>query len=133
MLTSRSSYSLVCSTMNMPGIAVYIDRPPNQAFLLTWGRAPDAWWGCVQFRHRVTSAAGLAELPVAVWLPAASITKPGWSAALELPRLHLDLDRTKWPAPLGWPSWYAGAWPAGPLTLPPGCEPVTGPAWRRRQ
>jgi hypothetical protein len=29
-------------------------------------------------------------------------------------------------------AWYAGVWPNGPLPLPPGVEPETGPAWKRR-
>lgn len=113
-------------------MAVYLDRSPRSASLVAWGRAPDAWWGCVQFRVAVQSSDGSSELPVAAWVPAASITRPGWSGATDVPRVVLDHDRTSWPAPLGWPSWYAGAWPVGPLSLPPGLTPATGPAWRRR-
>jgi hypothetical protein len=76
---------------------------------------------------------GGGELAVAAWLPASSLTRPGWSsAAVDLPRLTLPDDRRCWPAPHGWPSWYAGVWPNGPLPLPPGTEAVTGPAWQRR-
>ena len=113
-------------------MAVYLDRPPSQAQLVVWGRAPDAWWACVQFRQAITSADGGAELPVAAWVPAASVSRPNWSAQLAVPRVVLGHDRTTWPAPPGWPSWYAGAWPGGPLPLPPGCTAATGPKWRRR-
>lgn len=117
----------------MPGVAVYLDRAPHHAMLVAWGRAPDAWWACVQLRQSVRSAEATEELAVAAWVPAASVTRPGWSTPHRVPRLRLAADRTTWPAPPGWPSWYAGAWPAGPLALPPGCVPVTGPAWSRRR
>jgi hypothetical protein len=117
----------------MPGMAVYLDRPPRSATLVVWGRAPDAWWGCVIFRVTVTAASDTAELPAAAWVPSASITRPPWSSVIEIPRVQLSHDRTAWPAPQGWPSWYAGVWPAGDLTLPPGLTAATGPAWRRRR
>jgi hypothetical protein len=119
----------------VPGVAVYLDRAPRSASLVIWGRAPDAWWGCVQFRVTVVTvrpAYPTTELPVAAWVPAASITKPGWSTSSDVPRVSLTHDRTLWPAPPGWPSWYAGAWPAGPLCLPPAVDVASGPAWRRR-
>ena len=49
----------------MPGQAVYLDRPPHQAFLLGWGRARHGWWGCVTFRLTVQTTDGMAELPAA--------------------------------------------------------------------
>ena len=113
-------------------MAVYLDRPPHQSFLVAWGRASDAWWGCVQFRVRVSTSDGPDELPAAAWVPAASITRPGWSTPVDVPRIALTGDRAAWPAPPGWPSWYAGAWPTGQLALPPGCTLTTGPAWSRR-
>lgn len=112
-------------------MAVYLDRPPRQAFLLAWGRAPDAWWGYCRFRQRVRTGDQVDEQPVAAWLPAASIRQTGWYKPVDLPRLKLGHDRTEWPAPSGWPSWYARAWPQGPLTLPPGCVINDGPAWRQ--
>jgi hypothetical protein len=45
----------------------------------------------------------------------------------------LPADRRVWPAPPGWPSWYAGIWLDGQVAVPVGVEVVTGPAWRRRR
>jgi hypothetical protein len=117
----------------MPGVAVHLDRPPRSGFLVQWGRGAHIWWGCVQFRIAVSTKDGGGELAVAAWIPAPSLTRPGWSsAAVDLPRLALPDDQSSWPAPPGWPSWYAGVWPNGPLLLPPGVEAATGPVWRRR-
>lgn len=117
----------------MVGMAVHLDRPPHSARLLAWGRAPHGWWGLVTFRHRVAVRGDPAELPVAAWVPASSLRQPSWSARVELPRLALPDDQGAWPAPQGWPSWYAGPWPNGPLALPPGVEIIVGPAWRTRR
>ena len=111
---------------------MHLDRPPHSARLLAWGRAPHGWWGLITFRQRVTAHGELTELPVAAWVPASSLQRPGWSAPAELPRTTLAPDQRTWPAPLGWPSWYAGPWANGALRLPPGVEIVTGPAWRPR-
>src|SRR6476661_4911541 len=111
----------------MPGMAVYLDRPPRSVQLVAWGRAPDAWWGCIQFQVSIVTTDGPAHLDVAAWVPAASLTRPGWSSTVDVPRIELTHDRRTWPAPPGWPSWYAGAWPAGPLTLPAGIRIATGP------
>lgn len=85
----------------MPGVPVHLDRAPHSAFLLAWGRAPDAWWGLVQFQQRIRAGNDeIRELPVAAWVPAASLDKPGWAhAAAEIPRVSLSIDREGWPPP----------------------------------
>jgi hypothetical protein len=111
---------------------VHLDRAPHSAFLLAWGRAPDAWWGLVQFQQRIRTGDGdPRELPTAAWVPAASLTKPGWANAdADVPRVLLAADRACWPPPSRWPYWYAGPWPNGPLRLPDGAEAFNGSSWR---
>ena len=100
---------------------------------MAWGLAAHIWWGCVQFTVAIRAPVGHGQLAVAAWIPASSLTRPGWSSAtVDLPRVTLPDDRRSWPAPPGWPSWYAGVWPNGPLQLPPGTEAASGPAWKRR-
>src|SRR5690349_14184723 len=101
-------------------MAVHLDRPPHSGRLVAWGRAPHGWWGLVTWRQRVLVNGQPDEVPVAAWLPASSIRRPSWSSGVELPRLTLPPDQRAWPAPRGWPSWFAGPWPNGTLTLPPG-------------
>jgi hypothetical protein len=116
----------------MTGMAVHLDRPPHSVRLVAWGRAPDGWHACVTWNQRVRSAAGDDEIGFAAWVPAGAVTRPSWSAPMQLPRVELPADRRVWPAPPGWPSWYAGVWEDGPLRAPPGLQVVTGAAWRRR-
>lgn len=113
---------------------VHFDPAPHNGFLLAWGRAPDAWWGLVQFVQRVRAGEGaVEELPVAAWLPAASLHKPGWATADDMPRVALTVDRTSWPPPSRWPYWYVGPWPNGPLRLPDGLAAFNGSTWRERR
>ena len=116
-------------------MAVHLNRPPHSARLVAWGRTEDGWWGCVTFQQRVRPVAGDGPtdlLDVAAWVPAGVVTLPGWSQPVDVPRLSLPVWRKAWPAPPGWPSWYAGVWPDGALALPAGLEPVAGAAWRHR-
>jgi hypothetical protein len=116
------------------GVVVHLDRPPHAARLVAWGRADDGWWGCITWQQRVRGADGkLAEIGFAAWVPATAITRAPWSEPSGLRRVALPADRRTWPAPPGWPSWYAGPWPAGPVAVPVGVEVVNGPAWRRRR
>lgn len=119
----------------MLGMAVHINRPPHSARLVAWGRTDESWWGCVVFQQRVRPIDGngaTQELEVAAWVPASALTLPGWSQSVEVPRMTLPVWQKAWPAPPGWPSWYAGVWVDGGLALPAGLEIVTGAAWRRR-
>jgi hypothetical protein len=112
-------------------MAVYLNRPPHNVRLLAWGRADDGWWGSVTWRQRVHARGSDDEIGFAAWVPAGAISRPAWSTPIELPRLELPVHRRLWPAPPGWPSWYAGVWVDGPVAVPTGVEIVTGPAWRR--
>jgi hypothetical protein len=114
-------------------MAVYLNRPPHNARLVAWGRADDGWWACVTWQQAVHSQGRTSEIGFAAWVPAGAVTQPSWSSPVKVPRLALPADRRSWPAPPGWPSWYAGVWLDGPLATPPGAEVVTGPAWRRRR
>ena len=115
------------------GTAVYLDRPPRSAFLVSWGRAPHTWWGCVKFRVSVEASGHRSELAAAAWVPASSVTRPTWSSKVDdIPRLELGDEQAEWPPPTGWPYWYAGVWANGPLVLPDGVTLVTGPRWSKR-
>jgi hypothetical protein len=114
----------------MPGVPVHLDRPPRSVRLLAWGRASHSWWGSITFRLRVLLANGQpGEIDCAAWVPATSLKRPGWASAEAVPRIDLPSDQRVWPAPPGWPSWYAGVWVSGPLALPPGVELDAAPAW----
>jgi hypothetical protein len=113
--------------------SVYLNRAPHHVRLHAWGRAETGWWGCVSWRQRVRTAAGDSEFEIAAWVPAATLSKPGYGAAADVSRVRLAADSRAWPAPPGWPSWYAGVWLEGPVPLPPGAEAVTGAAWRKRR
>lgn len=111
-----------------------MDRSPYNARLLAWGRAVDGWWALVEWAQTIRRDGKLEQLAFAAWLPAASVTRPGWGGhgpsqvmRMTLPRASID-----WPAPAAWQGWYAGAWRAGAVQLPEGAEIVTGPAWRKR-
>ncbi|MGN6605596.1 MAG: hypothetical protein ACTHMS_01110 [Jatrophihabitans sp.] len=117
----------------MASMAVHLTRPPHNVRLEAWGRADDGWWGCVTWRQRVFARGVPDELAIAAWVPAGAITRPAWSQPVELPRVELPASRRSWPAPPGWPYWYAGLWPDGPVPLPPGVELLQGPAWRPRR
>lgn len=116
----------------MASIAVHLNRPPHSARLTAWGRADDGWWACITWRQRVHGQRGVEDIGFAAWVPAAAVSRPSWSPAIEVARLTLPADRSSWPAPPGWPSWYAGVWADGPVNAPGGLEVVTGPAWRVR-
>ncbi len=124
-----SSYVLL---VPMPGMAVHLNRPPHSVRLVAWGRTGDGWHACVTWNQRVSTRAGDDEIGFAAWVPAAAVSKPGWSSTVDVPRIELPADRRAWPAPPGWPAWYAGVWDGGPLQAPPGVQIVTGAAWRRR-
>lgn len=111
-------------------VAVHLKRPPHSAHLHAWGRAETGWWGCITWQQRVRTRAGDTEIGFAAWVPAATLTRPGWSPNEDLPRIQLAADSKSWPAPRGWPAWYAGVWLDGPVTPPPGVQLVTGAAWR---
>lgn len=115
------------------GIIVHLDRPPHSVQLVAWGRAGEGWWGCITWRQRLRGPDGVRELDFAAWVPAAAIRRPGWSSPEPVPRIDLPNDRQAWPAPPGWPAWYAGVWPHGPVSTPAGLDAVTGPAWRERR
>jgi hypothetical protein len=117
----------------MVSMGVHLDRPLHSVRLVAWGRADDGWWACVTWRQRVRDHGETAEIGFAAWVPAGAISRPGWSTPIELPRLMLPAERQAWPAPPGWPAWYAGVWPAGPVNTPAGVELITGPAWRERR
>jgi hypothetical protein len=112
---------------------VHLTRPPHNVRLVGWGRAEDGWWGCITWRQRVRVRGAPDELPIAAWVPAGAITRPAWSAPTVLPRITLPVARRAWPAPPGWPYWYAGIWVDGPVPTPPGVEVLAGPAWRARR
>ncbi|MDT4905561.1 MAG: hypothetical protein QOH52_3577 [Pseudonocardiales bacterium] len=116
----------------MAGMAVHLDRPPHNVRLVAWGRADDGWWGSITWQQRVHTRGAQNEIGFAAWVPAGAITRPPWSAPMDLPRLTLTADRRLWPAPPGWPNWYAGIWLDGQVAMPVGVELVSGPAWRRR-
>jgi hypothetical protein len=61
-------------------------------------------------------------MDMAAWVPAHQLTKPHWITAQRLPRVQLPIP--------GWPGWYIGAWPSGPVPLPPDVEIDKGPAWQ---
>lgn len=111
--------------------AVYLNRSPHNVHLHAWGRADTGWWGCIGWRQRVRTPAGDEEIGFAAWVPAATLTRPGWSSTVAVPRIALPADPRAWPAPPGWPAWYAGVWLDGPVTAPAGAELVTGAAWRK--
>lgn len=111
-------------------VPVHLNRPPHSVRLHAWGRAETGWWGCVTWMQRVTAERGEDELAVAAWVPAATLTRPAWAPAEDVPRIHLPGDSRRWPAPPGWPSWYAGVWLDGEVPCPPGTQPVSGAAWR---
>ena len=115
-----------------PGLPVYLSRPPHSVRLLVWGRASDGWWGLVAWEQRVLRGVEPTTLPVTAWVPAQSLTKPGWSSGDAVPRVRLPAMRHEWPPPEQWQGWFAGAWADGPLRLPPGDEVVSGPQWRDR-
>jgi hypothetical protein len=114
-------------------MAVHLDRPPHNVRLVAWGRADDGWWACICWRQRVRGRDTGEEMDIAAWVPGGSVRRPGWSSSVDLPRLELPSDRRLWPAPAGWPSWYAGVWLDGAVSAPPGVELVTGAAWRERR
>ncbi|WP_143168237.1 hypothetical protein [Jatrophihabitans endophyticus] len=109
-----------------------INRPPFAVTLHAWGRAAEEWWGCVTWQQRVTTGAGDDDVPFAAWVPAASLSRPSWTATEELPRLRLPADPRQWPAPRGWPAWFAGVWRDGEPACPPGVRTVVGAGWRRK-
>ncbi|GAB2475038.1 hypothetical protein [Jatrophihabitans fulvus] len=113
-------------------MAVHLNRPPHSVRLHGWGRATTGWWGCVSWVQRVHAATGDDELGFAAWVPAACLSRPSWSSDEPLPRIVLPDDSRLWPAPRGWPSWYAGVWLDGEVACPPGVRPVQGAAWRNR-
>lgn len=114
-------------------MAVYLDRPPHNVRLVAWGRAEDGWWACVTWQQRVRVRGEAGEMAFAAWVPAGAVKQPAWSAPqrTSVPRLALAADRRSWPAPPGWPSWYAGPWPDGVVAAPPGVDLISGPAWQR--
>jgi hypothetical protein len=115
-------------------VAVHLNRAPHSARLVAWGRSADGWWGCVTWRQRLRGATGICELDFAAWVPADAISRPNWSTTSEpIPRLELPGDPRAWPAPPGWPAWYAGVWRDGPVTVPADLQVITGPAWRERR
>jgi len=113
-------------------MAVYLNRPPHNVRLVAWGRADDGWWACITWRQRVRAHGEPAELDMAAWVPAGAVTQPQYSTRVAVPRILLAAERHTWPAPPGWPHWYAGVWIEGPVVLPPGTTATTGPAWRQR-
>lgn len=117
----------------MPGLPVHIDRAPFSARLLLWGRASDSWWGLVEWAQTIRENGKLASAAFAAWLPAKSITRPGWSGpgGVSIGRIMLGDNRSVWPGPAAWSGWYAGAWESGPIRAPDGVEVVNTPAWRR--
>lgn len=110
---------------------VHLNRPPHNARLHAWGRADTGWWGCISWMQHVRTAEGGAELAFAAWVPAATLSAPGWAAREELPRLRLPADSRAWPAPRGWPAWFVGVWLDGDPACPPGVSVANGPGWRR--
>lgn len=114
-------------------MAVHLNRAPHNVRLVAWGRADDGWWACITWQQRIRTHGQADEIGFAAWVPATSISRPSWSPPMTLPRLELGIDRRSWPAPPGWPAWYAGIWYDGPVTPPAGVEIVTGPAWRERR
>jgi hypothetical protein len=117
----------------MTGMAVHLNRPPHSVRLVAWGRAEDGWWGCIAWQQRVHARGVQDEIGFAAWVPAGSVTQPGWSSSVDVPRVQLPLERRAWPAPPGWPAWYAGIWLDGSVAVPAGVELVSGPAWRKRR
>lgn len=119
----------------MESTAVHLDRPPHSARLLAWGRTQHGvWWGLCGWRQRIVTAAGQSdELAIAAWVPATSISKPDWSSPVAIARVELGSDQRSWPAPDGWPSWYAGPWANDELRLPPGVAVDRRPEWERRR
>lgn len=113
-------------------MAVHLNRSPHSAFLVVWGRATDSWWGCITWQQRVTADGVDSEIGFAAWVPAADVSLPSWSSPSEVPRIALPDDRKAWPAPPGWPSWYAGVWTEGRPIAPAGLELISGSTWRRR-
>lgn len=120
----------------MPGVPVHLDRPPFSARLIAWGKASDGWWGLIEWAQTIREDGALSSSSFAAWVPAASLSRPGWSGPGSEPnaiaRLSLPPRRLDWPGPAAWSGWYAGAWPSGRLATPDGVEVVNGPAWRRR-
>jgi hypothetical protein len=114
-------------------MAVYLNRPPHNARLVAWGRADDGWWACITWQQRVDAHGRTSDMPFAAWVPAGSVSRPAWSSPAPVPRLALGPDRRSWPAPPGWPNWYAGVWLDGPVAAPAGVQLVSGPAWRPRR
>jgi len=114
-------------------MAVYLNRPPHNVRLVVWGRADDGWWACVTWRQRVRAQGDAAEIAFAAWVPAGSVTRPRYTTPVRVAQIRLPTERCTWPAPPGWPSWYAGVWLEGPVATPPGAELVTGARWRERR
>jgi len=114
-------------------MAVYLNRSPHNVRLVAWGRADDGWWACIMWRQRVRAHGEPAEVDFAAWVPAGAVTQPRYASPVRVARVRLPSDRRAWPAPPGWPSWYAGVWLDGPVATPPGVEPVTGARWRERR
>lgn len=101
---------------------------------MAWGRATGTWWALCTWTQRVViDGRSQAELPVAAWLPSASVRKPLNAAEVTVPRLLLADDQRDWPAPNGWPGWYAGPWLSGALLLPVGLAADNRPEWERRR
>jgi hypothetical protein len=111
-------------------MAVHLNRSPHSVRLVAWGRAGGGWWACITGRVRVRAPAGAQELDFAAWVPGDAVSLPGWSSPVAVVRIALPAERPQWPPPRGWPAWYAGVWSEGPLPMPAGLAPVTGPAWR---
>ncbi len=109
---------------------MHLNRPPHSVRLHGWGRAGTGWWGCISWQQRVRTADGDTDVPFAAWVPAATLSRPGWAPVEDVPRTVLPEDSRLWPAPRGWPAWYAGVWLDGEVTCPPGAQLVTGAAWR---
>jgi hypothetical protein len=114
------------------GVYVQLTRWPNEGHVQVWGRATDGWWGLLTWTARIRLRGERERMEMAAWLPAEQMRKPGWISAERLRRIKLPEDRGQWPQPVpGWPGWYVGAWPGGPVPLPPDVEIDKGPAWRR--
>ena len=103
-------------------MAVYLDRPPRSVFLVAWGRAPDAWWGCIQFQQTIATPDGPAQLDAAA-MGAGRVVEPSRLVrASGAAAIDLSHDRRGWPAP------QAGR----PGTPAPGrAGPCPAAGWRR--
>lgn len=84
-----------------PGLPVHISGPPHNVRLLSWGRAADGWWGLVCWDQQVIRGIEPETLPIAAWVPAQALSKPGWSSGDPVPRLALTGAQTRMAATFG--------------------------------